>query len=262
MNTKILNIAVLFFIFLSSCQTAKNGEEGNSKDEKVQSVENEEKYENQIAAIENNTELLLINSLAYNNNAGSRIEVVAYLDKGENEVKIEESFTDVKSGNYGKFTYYIDKGKKFATKQVYFENQLKEPSFVERISFYDKDERVIFSKERVAPFEDELEKAAFEISIPKDCSIERAMRVLNQEGEFTTTFQGFASDGNLSYLLVGENTSDGYASSLAVQYKEGDITKLMNNEKAMIGKPLEVVHQVMVDERGLKFQVLLSVKIK
>lgn len=262
MNTKILNILVVFFIFLTACQTENKTGDGKSNGEKVQSVENEDEFENRIAEIENNTELLLINSLAYNNNAGSRIEVVAYLDKGENEVKIEESFTDVKSGNYGKFTYYIDKGKKFATKQVYFDNQLKTPSFVERITFYDKDEKPIFSKERIAPFEEELEKAAFEISVPKDCSIDKAMRVINQEGEFTTTFQGFASDGNLNYLLVGENTSDGYASSLAVQYKEGDITKLMNNEKAMIGKPLEVVHQVMVDERGLKFQVLLSVKIK
>jgi hypothetical protein len=30
----------------------------------------------------------------------------------------------------------------------------------------------------------------------------------------------------------------------------------------MVGTPLEVQHEVMMDERGLKFQVLLSVKIK
>jgi hypothetical protein len=87
------------------------------------------------------------------------------------------------------------------------------------------------------------------------------MRVLNKEKEFETTFQGFVSDGTLNYVLVGENTENGFASSLAVQYSEGDVRKLLKNEKAMIGKLLTVTHEVMEDERGLKFQLLLSLEI-
>lgn len=262
MKLKFSLIAAIISVFIVSCESDSKEKEVENKIEKVKSFENEDEFEDQIADIDNNTELSVINSLAYNNNEGSRVEAVAYLDKKDKEVKIEETFSDVKSGNYGKKTFYIQNGKKFATREVYFDNQLKTPSFVERLSFYDSKEKVIFTKERFSELEEELPELAYQIGTLKECSIDRTMRVLNQEGEFSTTFQGFASDGNLSYLLVGENTSDGYASSLAVQYKEGDVQKLMNNEKAMIGKPLEVVHQVMIDERGLKFQVLLSVKIK
>jgi hypothetical protein len=246
---------------MTACQSDSTNTEDPTKSE-VASLENEGEFEDRIAAIENNTELKVMNSLAYNDNAGSREEAAAYLDAADNAVKIVETFSDVKSGNYGTYIFYVDKGKKFASKEVYYDNSLKEPSFIERVTYYDEKEKPVFTRERLAPFEDELEKAAFENVTPKDLPIDRTMRILNQEGEFETTFQGFADGGNLKYLLVGENTPDGYASSLAVQYQEGDIKKLMASERELIGIPLEVEHEVMVDERGLKFQVLLSVKIK
>jgi hypothetical protein len=249
-------------ISIISCQSDNKTDENSTQTENAAKIENEDQFEQKMADIDNATDLKLINSLAYNNNEGSRIDAIAYLDKNDQEVKIEENFADVKTGNYGKYAYYVENGKKFATKEVYYDNQLSTPSFVERVSFYDEKGKVMFTKERLASFEDELEKAAFQIRTPKDCSIDRAMRVLNQEGEFTTTFQGFASAGNLTYLLVGEDTKDGYASSLAVQYEEGDIKTLLKSERAYIGTPLEVQHEVMVDERGLKFQVLLAVEIK
>lgn len=258
----IFILALMMAATVIGCQSGEKADEKNAQTENAAKIENEDQFEQKMADIDNATDLKVINSLAYNNNAGSRTEAIAYLNQNDQEVKIEENFADVKTGNYGKYSFYVENGKKFATKEVYYDNELKSPSFVERISFYDENEKVIFSKERLAPFEDELEKAAFQIRSPKDCPIDRAMRVLNQEGEFTTTFQGFASAGNLTYLLVGENTKDGYASSLAVQYEEGDIKKLLKDERAFIGTPLEVQHEVMVDERGLKFQVLLAVKIK
>jgi len=262
MKTKILFIAAVFAISFNSCQNEKKEKVEETKKEETQTIKDEDLYESKMAETENNPDLKVINSLAYNNNEGSRIEAVAFLDANDNEVKIQETFADNKSGDYGTKTFYIENGKKYATKEVYFDNQLKTPSFVERVSFYNKAEKVIFTKERIAEFEDELEDMAFQVRSSKDCSIERTMNVLNQEKEFETTFQGFASAGNMEYLLVGENSKDGYASSLAIQYKEGDIVKLLNNEKTFIGTPLEVEHQVMVDERGLKFQILLSVKIK
>jgi hypothetical protein len=251
--------AILFF---TGCENSTKDKENKIEVEKVQTPENETEFEKQMGITDNDTSLNLIHSLAYNNNEGSRIDAVAYIDKDDNEVKIEEKFSDVKTGNYGQKVFYIRNKKKYATKEIYFDNKLKTPTFVERISFYDEKEKVIFTKERFSEFEIDLPAEAFQISSLKDCSIDRTMRVLNQEGEFTTTFQGFVSNNNLDFLLVGENTSDGYASALAIQYKEGDIRKLLKNEKAMIGKPLEVQHEVMVDERGQKFQLLLSVKIK
>lgn len=263
MNTKIIFLSSLIsMLFLFGCQSSNSNQDKTEKVENIPAISNEDKFENLITSVDNNEELSMINSLAYNNNAGSSIEVIAYLDKNDNEVKIEEKFSDIKSGNIGKYTYYIENGKKVVSKEVYLDNVLKKPSYVERITFYDSNNKPIYTKERFATYEDELEKEAFQVTTPKDRSIDRAMRVLNQEKEFETTFQGFANAGNMDYLLIGENTKDGYASSLAVQYKEGDIQKLMKNQKAMIGTPLAVQHQVMVDERGLKFQILISVKIK
>jgi len=227
MKTKLSCLALLVISTMTACQSDTTKTEDPNKSE-VAGLENEGEYEDRIGAVENNTDLKVMNSLDYNDNAGSREEA----------------------------------GKKFATKEVYFDNQLKVPSFVERLTFYDENEKPVFTRERLAPFEDELSKEAFQTRSPRDLSIDRAMRIINQEAEFETTFQGFAEGGNLKYLLVGENTPDGFASSLAVQYQEGDIKKLLANERAMVGTPLEVEHEIMVDERGLKFQVLLSVKIK
>lgn len=262
MKTKFLFITAIVLFLQTGCNSDQKLDESKDNSSNLQKIENEDQFDQRMADIDNSTDLKVINSLAYNNNAGSRIEAIAYLDKNDQEVKIDENFADMKTGNYGKYSFYIENGKKYASKEVYYDNGLEKPSFVERVTFYDKNQKPVFTKERIAPFEDELVKAAFQITKAKDCSIDRAMRVLNQEGEFTTTFQGFAEGANMKYLLVGENTKDGYASSLAVQYEEGDIRTLLKNERAYIGTPLEVQHEVMVDERGLKFTVLLAVKIK
>jgi hypothetical protein len=60
---------------------------------------------------------------------------------------------------------------------------------------------------------------------------------------------------------VGENTPDGFASSLVVQYESSEIVKLKKNERGMIGIPVEVQHQTMLDEQGLKFQILLGLRL-
>lgn len=260
MKTQFLYILAILTFSTTSCTSDGQNEESNSR--KVQKFAQEDRLEGQIVAIDNNTNLLVVNSLTYNNNINSTTEVIAYFDKKETMVKVEEKFSDMKSGNFGSTIFYLENGKKIATKQLYFDNKMDQPTFVERISFYDKSEKVNYTKERLAPFEEELVDLPFQPAKLHDCSLERAMSILNQTGKFVTTFQGFASDGNTQYLLVGENTVEGYASSLAVQRSDATIKKLEIDEKTMIGTPLEVQYYQMVDERGLKFQVLESVIIK
>jgi len=254
---KFLLAAVALTIILTACKTDNPLE---SEPIQVERIEDNVQME-RITAIDNDKQLTEIHSLDYNTNSGSRIEVIAYLNNAEQEVKIEEHFYDVKSGDYGTYIYYIENGRRFASREVYYDNQLKTPSFVERISHYDSNGKVQSTKERFATYENDLEDVPFSVGKPKDLPIDRAMRVLNQEQEFETTFQGFASDGTLNYLLVGENTPDGYASSLAVQYNQGPILQLMQNEKAMIGRKLTVKHDIVEGQQGMKFQILLSVEI-
>lgn len=260
MKTQILIIASLFLLCAMAC-TSDNKDE-NNKENKASNLGKEDQLEEQMLAIENNPELVAVNSMAYNNNENSTTEAIAFFDKKENMVKVEEKFSDMKTGNLGSHFFYLNNAKKFATKEIYFNNQLKNPAFIERISFYDNNEKVIFTKERKAPLEEDLENMSFEITKLKDCKMDRAYDIMNQEGDFVTTFQGFVSDGNADYLLVGKNTPDGYATSLAIQRSDEVIKKLSKNERGMIGTPLEVQYEVIIDERGLKFQALRSVQFK
>lgn len=262
MKTKLFFLTLTLLFFIVACQSDKEKDDQGVENQTYKKFENEDKITKQMADIDSKSDLTQIHSLNYNNNAGSTVEATGYLDKAKKEVKIEYLFSDVATGNYGKNVFYIDNGKKFATQEVYFDNQIQKPSFVERISFYDKNEKVIFTKERVAEYEEELEDMPFQIAKLKDCSIKIAMDALNQTGQFVTTFQGVVTNGNLKYIIVGENTADGYASSIAIQFEDTSIKKLIDNEENMIGTPLEVEFAEMVDESGLSFQVLLALTIK
>jgi hypothetical protein len=258
---------MIFFLsamvfFLAACGSGEP-KETKEEDKKEQGAYKEESdFESRMAAIDQNDKLIVANSLQYRDNAGSTEEVSAYLDADQNILKLEEEFSDAKTQNFGTLTFYLENGKKFASREVYQENRLDIPMFIERITYFDESEKPLYSKMRKATYEIDLETLPFETTKAQNVSASRAMRVLNQEDEFETTFQGLATDGTLQFIIVGENTADGFAASLAVQHTEGDIKKLFKDEAGMIGTPLEIQYERMVDQTGLEFQVLLSAKIK
>ena len=88
------------------------------------------------------------------------------------------------------------------------------------------------------------------------------MQVLNQEGEFATTFQGFISEEPYLYLIVGEDEPTGYTSSLVVQYVDQTIQKLQMNEKEMIGKGIQVGFETLSGTQGYEYQILLSTVLR
>ncbi len=257
----IFFLSAMAFFFVG-CASNDSEESNDEMQQENKAYKDEADFEARMAAIDQNESLIVANSLQYRDNAGSTEEVSAYLDEDQSIVKLVEDFSEINTHNFGTKTFYLENGKKFATKEVYQENRLAEPMFIERITYYDKTEKPVYAKMRQAAFEIDLESLPFSTVSQKNVSASRAMRVLNQEGEFETTFQGLVSDGTLDFIIVGENTPDGFASSLAVQHTEGDIKKLINNEVAMIGTPLEIQYERMVDQTGLEFQVLLSAKIK
>ena len=249
-------------LFLAACGTGDPKETKEEVQKDKAGYKNESDFEARMAAIDQNDKLSVANSLQYRDNAGSTEEVSAYLDENKSILKLEENFSDAKTENFGTLTFYLENGKKFASKEVYQENRFDKPVFIERITYFDKSEKPVYAKMRQATYEVDLESLPFETIKAQNVSASRAMRVLNQEGEFETTFQGMATDGSIQFIIVGEDTPDGYAASLAVQHTEGDIKKLFSDEVGMIGTPLEIQYERMVDQTGLEFQVLLSVKIK
>jgi len=252
--------AMVFFLAACGSGDPKETKEDDKKDQGA--YKNESDFEDRMAAIDQNDKLSIANSLQYRDNAGSTEEVSAYLDGDQNIIKLEQEFSDSKTLNFGTLTFYLENGKKFASKEIYQENRQDKPMFIERITYFDQSEKPVYAKMRQATYEIDLETLPFETTKPQNVSASRAMRVLNQEGEFETTFQGLATDGTLQFVIVGENTADGFAASLAVQHTEGDIKKLFKDEAGMIGTPLEIQYERMKDQTGLEFQVLLSAKIK
>jgi len=259
---------MIFFLFaavlsaLISCGTG--GLNGNTKGEaKTESAfKGEANYENKMIALDQNESLLIANSLQYHNNAGSTEEVTAFLDAEENIVKLEETYLDAATQTYGKVTFYLENGKKFATKAIVQEQALNVPIYKEIITYYDKSEKPLYAKMRQSQYEIELENLAFESTKATNVSASRAIRALNQEEEFKTTFQGLAYDGTLKYIIVGDPAPEGFASTLSVQYQEGDIKKLFQDEEGYLNVPLEIQYERMTDQSGMEFQVLVMLKIK
>lgn len=222
----------------------------------------EQEYDRIIATIENNPDLTVMKSLAFNNNAGSTVQAIVYFDQFGNEVKMEEFYSDVATGNYGTSTFYFQQGRLFASKEVYHDEQRKKPTFVERVSYYDSIPKVKLSKERTTFYEEDLSNLQFQPIKPVACSFDRAMRALNEEGEFETTFQGFITNGDMDYILVGENSANGFVSSLSLTFKDPVIEKLKTNERKYIGTPLEVEFQEAEDVSGMNYQLLTTIKLR
>ena len=58
-----------------------------------------------------------------------------------------------------------------------------------------------------------------------------------------------------------KQVKNGYISALLLQYEDEITRKLMKNQKAMLGKKLDLEFQKMVDETGFEFQVLMTLKM-
>lgn len=247
-----------FFVSCSQDSSDKVSEQPSSTSKVTSHPELEEKM---LAIDAQEEELTVANSLTFNHNDGSFEEVYAFLDGKEKIVKIEEKFTNGKSGDNGVRFFYLENGKKFISKERFSDNSKAKGAFRERISYYDGNGKVLSTRERLAQFEEDLEKEEFKNTAKFDCSMKTAEEVLNNKGVFSTTFQGFVENGPLTYLLVGGPGESGYASALAIQFEDQTIAAMRKNEKKYINRPLAVQFERMMDEKNLEFQVLLSMKM-
>ena len=254
---------ITIIVLTSACgETQKDTEEQVVAEQKELTFSGKDDIEAKVAAIDNDQELIPANSLMYSHPNGSTEEATAFLNQKEEIMKIEERFNDSKTGNFGRRIFYFENGKRILTKEIFQDNTLKIPAFIERQSFYDKSDKVQYSQTREAEYEENLELTTFRMTDAVDCPVKRAMQILNQEGPFATTFQGFISGGDMDFLIVGEDVPEGFTSSLALQHKEGDIQKLLVNQRAYVGKKLKVQFERMVDHRDMEFQVLLALSIE
>lgn len=259
-----LVIALLMMVVLSGCQGDDDTNENSSNAELKEYVASdlEVKCENYAVDVDIDTTLRKGNSLYYSREDGATMEVFISVDSNDETTKIVENYSNSGSVSLCSNTFYFKNGKKYISKELFEEGTELVGHFVERISYYDENEKPVLTKIRKAEYEDHLDFEMFEKTDNYDCSTDRAFQVLNQEGEFATTFQGFISEEPYLYLIVGEDEPTGYTSSLVVQYVDQTIQKLQMNEKEMIGKGIQVGFETLSGAQGYEYQILLSTVLR
>ena len=257
-----LFIIGFIFTLLVSCDSKK---EENQSEEIIAPNESSEAYkleseiEKNIAETDLNDKLEIMNSLYFTKEDESSIEVKAFLAKNQEIYKLEEKYNDISENRNGTNIFYIRKGKKYASKERYEDRTGMVAKFIERVTFYDKNEKEITSKIRSAKFEEELDALPYTFIKPYNCSSKRAMDAINQEGEFQLFFQGLIINGRDKYITVGESKANGYVSALMIQYYNSTTDAMLKDQFKCIGKKLDIDYQKITDEHGFEFQLLKSV---
>lgn len=248
----------ILFICLVACTSEKEQSTKNKSESIVKTFKNEAEMDERVQELKIIVESsdLIANSLRYEKGStGESIEVFGHVDKTNTLQIVEEVFSEGNGKSSGSIFYYLENGKPFVTQELIDEvTSTGEGSFVDRISYYNAKGKVLKTKERRARFQDEISSKAYQ-SVPlHEVKIDRAMRALNSEKEFETTFQGFVDQDIFSYLIVGPNYPDGFTSALRLDYKDKLIQILLSDPKNHLGAKLKVNFEN-YEDRGFRFQV-------
>ena len=248
---------------ITSCNTEAEVETENTETETVAPVEAKADVEAEeyLNYLDYNDSLPKANSLFFSREINGQqewIEVIMTLDDSSRILKMEEQFLTAGSQSVFSNHFYFKDGYKYASKQFFLESEGDSSYFVELLSFYDKDENVTATKRRTAEYETDLVMSQYMVAPKQGCNTDRAFDIVNQEGEFATTFQGFIDMQGFKYLVVGEDEADGFSTALVVQQSTPLIMELRSKESEMIGVPLRISYQTIVDATGSQ-QILMGV---
>jgi hypothetical protein len=245
------------FVLLSACSDTPTSSDENQEQKIINSFPSEDEMDERVTEIDALTEIaeLMASSLSYSKSDGTSILVLGHLNRDNELLKIEERFSDGNGKTNGTRFYYLYKGKAFVTHELidYVENN--SAVFIDRISYYDAKGNVLKTKERRAPYEEEIDQLQYKAVALQGVSVDRPMRALNSQKEFATTFQGIIYENGQTFLIVGENTQgDGFTSALRCDFKDPLILQLTNLPDSYIGEELKVSFQV-EEDRGYRFQL-------
>jgi hypothetical protein len=234
------------------------------KEKNTQKIDDSLSYQKELSKIDSIDVLILksgklASSLSYSKENGDAIQVNAHLNDNNEILKIEEKFTDSKTGNQGINSFYMNVGVVFATKE-YFQDYTNKPEgeFVERLSFFDKKGKINQSLEKRVNFEEELVNIDFKKVKAKAIDIKRAQKVLNQQNEFETTFQGFVLAENNRYIVVGGRGKNAYTSAIRVSNYDGFTQFLINNEQKNINRKIKILFEIVTESNGFEYQSYLE----
>ena len=251
----IYAFAIVLSISFSAC---KNEVKENKNSETTETGFNEEtwlkamkKIDEQIAVSD-----AIANSLYYSKETGESEKLVAFLSQENKILKVEESFSGTPSEDAGRIIYYLNQTKPLVTIELFEDKSGKDGvKFVERISYYDDNGQATYTKEKRVNYEEELENVSYQSVDLVTIKTDRIFRILNQEGEFQTTFQGLVETESLNYLIVGEPKVDGYTSAMRIEFEDHFVKEIYKNPKKYMNKKLRVTFQLSRLQDNFEYQI-------
>jgi hypothetical protein len=260
-------MSLLFRLFLVgilvSCN--RNDSEKNLKQPVLKDVkplfEGENLFENELSKIDNNPKLVEVTSLEYLSKEGESLVAKGLVEQknGKQEMTLKKlSFKQIsKNGNEISCSYYYIGVMKFASICEKTEFNEAELNKVITKSFYDDSGKVVFSK-RISGNPEKMNEKNFIKCTAVNHDDKLALKIINQQGEFETRFQGFAENTGKNYLILG--TKD-YTSTVAFGLLNPTLSILKKNETQYIGKKLIVSFSVETEANGFTFQALKDIQL-
>lgn len=259
---KYLFSLLLLLGLISSCgnQDGEKTIENGQKEAPKENLEVEQ-YINDLELAKDSLDA--VNSLSYSNAEFEMVEVTAHLNAKQEVVRVLEKHMNSETGQGGSLIFYLKDGKKIASRESKeIRKEGTAPYYLDIVTYYDKNEKALSSKSRTAEFEEQLDYEAYSKAELTTHSMDNALDVLNQKGPYETTFQGFVESGPFSFLIVGGTGENAYTSPLTIQQNNKTLVELKIKGKELLGKPLNVYFEKMIDASGYEVQVLLDVSFK
>ena len=258
--TKILSY--LFFaltaLFFVACKPSKPSDKLSAKSEKdlvVHELKNESTFDKQMAEID--TFILAFGSVAssldYSKEDGTFEHVDAHMNKENEFIRLDETFKEKNNGPSGINYFYVLDGKTFCSRQVYLERPDAD-EYIEKISYYSPSGDCLKTKQRSAQYEELLKKAEFKAVPRQIISVDKALAIINQKGEYTPTFQGFVESPQGQYMVVGQPGNGGFTSALKITTKDDFIKDIEKDQIRFINGTIYLNYEKIREMNGFTYQ--------
>ncbi len=257
MKNKLSFFLVLSVVFLVACK-GENADNIDKSEDTSEVLQNDDK-DKYMSEIDEKAEETYFNSLKFATESQEYIEVKTALDKDQNLLRVKEEYSNGEGQEYGVKNYYYQNGKLSSSVKRFERHTADDIVFVEQVTYYDKNGKAESTKERIASFESDLENFPFKKVDIAPLSPEKALQVMQETGQFETTFQGFVEANSATYLIVGAGKNNEYSSALNVPNLDGSIERIRDNPKEYLGKKIKVTFTKIIDPAsGYEYQELIS----